>query len=434
MPNVTPSIHARAHDCAATPAHGWLSLLSDRIRAVDPTGDLQDILTKLSESLDSALNEQNGMAEELLAVYEQLGIVFEVTHRLPTVKTESEVVDLFVDSLRQSFDRRAVVVMHPVPGGGWSSQGGEIAISDWIENLINEARERKAVVVGQPEDGMLAGCIRQVMVGAVSAGDVFVCAIVLASGGGILAFQASDMALLESLMAYCGDLIRNHRLVDRLREMSLTMVRSLVSTIDQKDEYTSGHSFRVGYYATLLARRIDLEEADVLMLQWSALLHDVGKIGIRDDVLKKSGKLTAEEWVHMKEHPVRSYEVVKDVPQLLGALDGILYHHEHYDGSGYPTGLKGEEIPLQARLIQIADVFDALTSNRGYRAAFDWRQALAILAEEAGTTVDPDLQGIFGEMMRELLEADPNAWHRLTEQALRFTQDSGDLAEHMEDV
>lgn len=141
------------------------------------------------------------------------------------------------------------------------------------------------------------------------------------------------------------------------------------------------------------------------MLQWASLLHDVGKIGIRDNVLKKEGKLTPEEFGHIREHPVRSHKVVQEVPQLLQALDGILHHHERYDGSGYPSGLKGEQIPLQARIIQIADVFDALTSNRSYRKAFDWQRALEILQEEAGKTVDPRLQKTFDALIRETLAA-----------------------------
>lgn len=150
------------------------------------------------------------------------------------------------------------------------------------------------------------------------------------------------------------------------------------------------------------------------MLEWSALLHDVGKIGIRDDVLKKAGKLTEEEFNHIKEHPVRSFEVVSRVPQLRSALDGIRHHHERYDGKGYPDGLKGEGIPLQARIIQVADIFDALTSSRSYRKAFDWQKALNIIAEESGTVVDPHLGAIFTRMIRRKFENDPQAWEAMT--------------------
>jgi HD-GYP domain-containing protein (c-di-GMP phosphodiesterase class II) len=162
------------------------------------------------------------------------------------------------------------------------------------------------------------------------------------------------------------------------------------------------------------------------MLQWSALLHDVGKIGIRDNVLKKAGALTREEFDHIKEHPVRSHKLVKDVPQLLTALDGVLHHHERFDGNGYPSGLSGENIPLQARIIQVADIFDALTSDRAYRPAYDWQEALDIMESEAGETIDPQLQKTFDHLIREALQDDAHGWAKIVRRAGHFTLDSED--------
>ena len=201
--------------------------------------------------------------------------------------------------------------------------------------------------------------------------------------------------------------------------MSVTMVRALVSAVDQKDTYTSGHSIRVAFYTTLLGRAFGLSEEDMKMLRWSALLHDVGKIGIRDDVLKKTGKLTKEEFDHIKEHPVRSYQVVRGISYLAGALDGVLYHHERIDGTGYPEGLVGINIPLQARIIQVADIFDALTSSRSYRSAYGWDRALKILREGSGTTSDPHLLKLFERAVRDAIGNDPDGWARLIERAER---------------
>ena len=232
------------------------------------------------------------------------------------------------------------------------------------------------------------------------------------------------MLLLKSLTAFCGDLIRNQRLVRELRTVSMSTVRALVNAVDQKDEYTSGHSMRVAYYATSLAREIGLDAGEIQMLQWSALLHDVGKIGIRDEVLKKPGKLTVEEFAHIQEHPVRSFQVVRGVPQLAKALDGILYHHERYDGSGYPEGLAGETIPLQARIVQVADIFDALTSTRSYRAAHEWSKALDILREEAGQTIDAALQQVFDKMIRSRVSKAPDEWQKMFDCAERFATET----------
>jgi HD-GYP domain-containing protein (c-di-GMP phosphodiesterase class II) len=198
-----------------------------------------------------------------------------------------------------------------------------------------------------------------------------------------------------------------------LREMSMDTVRTLVSAVDQKDPYTSGHSNRVGYYAKLLGMELGFDERQLRELEWSALLHDVGKIGIRDEVLKKSGRLTDEEFEHIKEHPVRGFEVVRDNPHFRSALDGVLHHHERYDGKGYPKGLSGEGIPLQARIIQIADIFDALTTTRSYRNAFHWERAVDILEEESGTVVDPQLCVRFVELLHRLHDERPEAFEAI---------------------
>lgn len=399
-----------------------LETLSARAACLDGGSALGGLVSAVSEGVERISLENEGMAEELLAAYEQLGIVFEVTQKLPTVQSESEVIDLFVDSLRHSFQKREVFAVQPRTPVNGSREAIPESPNDWFEGLVRRARDSRSVMVESPPAGAAPACVVEVMVGPVFAGKSFVCAIALTRSSDVNGFHSNDMLLLESLTMFCGDLIRNHRLLQELREMSVTVVRSLVNAVDQKDQYTSGHSLRVGYFASLLGRALNLGSEDLQMLQWSALLHDVGKIGIRDDVLKKKGRLTEEEFDHIKEHPVRSHKVVEEVPQLAGALEGVLHHHERFDGAGYPLGWAGENIPLQARIIQIADVFDALTSDRAYRPAYDWEAALDILREEAGKTVDPQLQKVFDRLIREQVESNPDGWERTVEQANRFTQ------------
>jgi hypothetical protein len=172
-------------------------------------------------------------------------------------------------------------------------------------------------------------------------------------------------------------------------------VRSLIAAVDAKDPYTRGHSERVHTAAILVGNELGLDAMTRRDLYWASLLHDVGKIGAPDHILKKPGKLTAEEYGVMMEHPVRGDEVLSPIRWLAGARRGVRSHHERYDGKGYPDGLAGEEIPVIARIISVADTFDAVTSRRSYRNERGVEAALAVLDEAAGTQLDPHVVTTF---------------------------------------
>jgi putative nucleotidyltransferase with HDIG domain len=172
------------------------------------------------------------------------------------------------------------------------------------------------------------------------------------------------------------------------RELFLGSIRMLAAAIDEKDPYTRGHSGRVAKYSTLIARELGLSDPEVETLRISALLHDVGKIGVEDRVLKKPGALTPEEFAVMKQHTVKGANIMRPVSQLKEMLPGIELHHEHMDGRGYPYGFTAPQIPMMARIIGVADTLDAMTTNRPYQSAMDLDYALGKIKALAGSKFD----------------------------------------------
>ncbi len=172
------------------------------------------------------------------------------------------------------------------------------------------------------------------------------------------------------------------------RELFLGSIRMLAAAIDEKDPYTRGHSGRVAKYSVLIGQQLGLPADELDRLKISALLHDVGKIGVEDRVLKKPGALTPEEFELMKQHTVKGANIMRPVSQLKEMLPGIELHHEHMDGRGYPYGLQGPEIPLMARIIAVADTLDAMTTNRPYQSAMDLDFALTRIKSLGGTKFD----------------------------------------------
>jgi HD-GYP domain-containing protein (c-di-GMP phosphodiesterase class II) len=173
------------------------------------------------------------------------------------------------------------------------------------------------------------------------------------------------------------------------RALFLGSIQMLAGAVDEKDPYTRGHSDRVTRYSLMIGKELNLDETFMETLQISAQLHDVGKIGIEDRILKKPGALTAEEFEVMKTHTTKGANILRPVTQLAEMLPGIELHHEALDGRGYPYGLEGDQIPLLARIIAVADTFDALTTNRPYQHAHTPEEALKIIQNLAGKRLDP---------------------------------------------
>ena len=184
-------------------------------------------------------------------------------------------------------------------------------------------------------------------------------------------------------------------------KMSNDTIIAIARAVDAKDERTSQHSWRVSEYSVMIAKEMGMKDDDVENLRRAALVHDIGKIGIADAILNKDSRLTDEEYAIMKSHTTRGADILKELTYIPHVLDGALYHHERIDGRGYPNGLKGEEIPIFARIIGVADAFDAMTANRVYRKQMDFGYVLNEMEKGRGTQFDPEIDDIMLRMLRD---------------------------------
>lgn len=191
--------------------------------------------------------------------------------------------------------------------------------------------------------------------------------------------------------------------IQKVKKDSLDLTKSLINALDSRDTYTSNHSDNVSRYAVKISEKMNLSKDLCNVIRTGSLLHDIGKIGIPEHILTKPEKLTPEEYMVIKTHPIIGYTILNHVDTFKknGVLDIVLYHHERYDGKGYPKGLKGNEIPLSARIVGVADAFDAMISKRVYRNELDLKFVLNEICRNKGTQFDPEVVDAFLSIFEE---------------------------------
>jgi HD-GYP domain-containing protein (c-di-GMP phosphodiesterase class II) len=202
-------------------------------------------------------------------------------------------------------------------------------------------------------------------------------------------FTEEDKQLLQTLANQAATVLRIANLYADANELFLDTIEALVAAIDAKDPYTEGHSQRVSEFSVAVAQEMGMTPELIRQIRIGSLLHDVGKIGITDSILLKPGKLTSEEWQAMKKHPTIGASIMGVVRKLSDEIPALEQHHERMDGKGYPKGLKNEEISTIGRIVAVADVFDAVTSERPYRQGMRAEEALELLQNESGSHLDP---------------------------------------------
>jgi HD-GYP domain-containing protein (c-di-GMP phosphodiesterase class II) len=217
--------------------------------------------------------------------------------------------------------------------------------------------------------------------------------ILVAAGSG--PFSANDLKLLTTLASHGAIVLRNAQLYTELHEMFQSTVSVLAETIEKRDPYTAGHTQRVTDYSVMIAHQLGLPLNDISNLRLSAILHDVGKIGVRDHILLKTTQLEPDEVEKMKLHTEHGADILNCSQLLHNIVDGVRYHHERFDGRGYNHGISGLDIPLHARIIAVADAFDAMTTDRPYRLGMDFPTAIGEINNGAGSQFDPAIVEAF---------------------------------------
>lgn len=351
-----------------------------------------------------ARRDINDLSSQLAQSYEELNLIYRVSSGLSVARHPAEhLEDMCRDLIGATVVESFVAVLEPDPQLGEPIQVrvGELHASrEDVLRLYRQARDAPDAHAGPLI--VNKGCTDPAYAWASSWLQRFVF-FRLTRGehdfGGILAinrrdrepFGSVEIQLINAVSERTSAFLENARLYSDLEQLFMGMLHALVSSIDAKDTYTRGHSQRVAWLSRRIAGLSGATEATCQRVYLSGLLHDIGKLGVSEAVLRKTGRLTREEFNEMKLHPEIGARILEGVPQVADLIPGVLHHHERIDGKGYPSGLAGEDVPWLGRVIGLADSFDAMTTKRTYRGAQPVQIALAEIRRCAGTQFDPHL-------------------------------------------
>ncbi len=365
---------------------------------------------------DDASREQAGemamhsISQQLAESYEEISLLYKITQSITDVEQPDRFVQIVCDELLGTLSYAWIgALMSPDREklkrlAGTLTIAGDLPTSKRIIRPLMEGMLAEAVpdapMVLEPTRNPKHACYQAlgetVLVHPIGhEGEVIGIFVAGEKQGPDTHASSGDMKLLGATASHTAIFLENSALYEDLNAMFLGTLEALTASIDAKDRYTCGHSQRVAQLTQQLAAAIRLDEYTVGRVRIAGLVHDVGKIGVPEHVLTKPGKLTEEEFAEIRKHPEIGYRILRDIPRLHDVLDGVLYHHERWDGHGYPHGLQGQEIPLVARLIGLADSFDAMSSTRTYRSAMSRTQVLTEIMRCSGRQFDPTLAPVF---------------------------------------
>ena len=370
------------------------------------TGLLTGVVLTL---INSYTDQHSRDRRQLRQLHEELAQQHEFLNELVPLKGLSECVEHVVANTCRRLRCRRVSVMLPDASGNWLTIAAARGLPEEIVRTtrvpIGERICGKVFQVGQPVHVYRGGTPDFGPTLSVEA-QGFMCSPLMLSGMrwgserlGVLSatdpidredFTVDDEFVFSNICAAAAVAVHNHKAMASVEQANIEFLETLINAVEARDEYTRGHSDRVCDYALAIGRRLDLSAEGLRHLQMAARLHDVGKIGVPDAVLGKPGGLDDREWDIVRTHPDIAVDMLAKSSLVRPALDAIVHHHERLDGTGYPHGLVGEEIPLLARVVGVADAFDAMTTGRPYRKPVDLPEAMEVLRAGRGAQFDSD--------------------------------------------
>ena len=397
--------------CQASNAE--VGVVRDMIRDLPPAAP-QDIprlssLFQLAWTSHRSYYENQGVIEdigrELADSYEEINLLYTITGSMNSVNHPERFIELVCDELLKNMPYGWIGVQLrignrlPRPGNELLHSGDTCLDENQLSNIV--AAMTCDISPGTPLIAHSGDQISQrlgdgtIVVPIENDGKVIGILIAAEKQGSDTTVSSVDVKMLSATASQLSIFLENALLYEDLNATFLGTLEALTASIDAKDRYTCGHSQRVALLTSQLAQAIGLPEEQVDRYRIAGLVHDIGKIGVPESVLLKIGKLTDEEYKTVQQHPEIGARILKDIPQMSDILGGVLHHHERYDGGGYPHGLSQEDIPLVARIIAIADTFDAMSSSRTYRKAMTRTSVLDEMKQSIPGQFDPVLAEIF---------------------------------------
>lgn len=364
--------------------------------------------------------ERKNLGSETLHKYKEITLLYDMADKIPACMERNEIIAILIEQIRQviRFSALSVILLNKESGKLElsASLGNDYACGTVIEpvgimasvwasgkgEIIND-------VQADPRFVPRPYRVSSLMCAPLKSKESLVGIIELISAESTV-YAAEDLKLFSTLAAQAAVQLENSVLYLELKNAFYTMVYTLAETIEKRDPYTGNHTKRVMEYSLAVGKTIGMSEEELTRLELAAVLHDIGKIGVRDSVLLKQGKLTDDEFLQIMQHPELGGQILSRIPQLQEIIPGVVQHHERFDGKGYPEGISGEQIDLAARIIAIADTFDAMTTDRPYRRGFSFEEAFEEVRRNSGTQFDPKIVDAFFEtdVMEAFFKASAN--------------------------